>query len=289
MNFFEFNKKFPTQEACIEHFITIRYKQGITCNHCGARDSIYQLKTAPKNFICHHCNNTFSIFKNTIFEKSDTDLRKWFYAIHLFLNGKKGISGYQLQREIGVTYKTAWRILHKLREAMGNDNDDNFPGMFQGITEADETYCGGKEANKHSDKKGKLEKSIVFGMINRDAKRAKAFHVDSTKYYALAEKIIDNVEMGSKLITDEHKSYVMLKHYFKHESVNHSAKEYVKSGDIHTNGIENLWSSLKRGLYGIYHHMSKKHLQAYVNEFTFRYNNRQNPFAFDDVLRGAIV
>ena len=143
MNFFKFLEKFPTEQACIDHFIKIRYKEKMKCNHCGCEDKIYKMESTPKKFICHNCKNTFSVFKNTIFEHSPTDLRKWMYAIHLFLNGKKGISGYQLQREIDVTYKCAWRMLHKIREAMGNDNDDDQDGdagMLRNIVEADECY-----------------------------------------------------------------------------------------------------------------------------------------------------
>jgi transposase-like protein len=291
MNFFQFLKKFSTEEACIQHFINIRYPQGAVCNHCGNKTT-YR-RGLSKNFDCKKCNNTFSIFKGTIFEKSDTDLRKWFFAIHLFLNGKKGISGLQLQREIGVTYKTAWRMLQKIREAMGNDkddNDDDFTGLMQGIIEADETYVGGKEENKHEHKKGKSAKSIILGLINRDKKLAKAFHVESTKYYDLAEKIMKTTAIGSTLITDEHASYKMLKLYYKHLSINHSKGEYVKEGnkEVHTNGIENFWSTFKRGVYGIYHHVSKQHLQKYINEFCFRYNNRENENSFDLVLANSI-
>jgi len=127
MNFFEFNKQFPTELDCIEYFITIRYKNKIKCNHCNS-DKVTVRRNTPKNFQCNACGKIFSVFKGTIFEKSDTDLRKWFYAIHLFLNSKKGISGYQLKREIGVTYKTAWRILRQIRLAMGNIENQQFLG-----------------------------------------------------------------------------------------------------------------------------------------------------------------
>ena len=141
MTFFEFNSKFPTEAAVAAHFLTIRYPVGVTCNHCGSSKLVYQRSDSIKLFDCKACNNTFSPFKDTIFEKSDTDLRKWMYAIHLFLNGKKGISGLQLQREIGVTYKTAWRMLHQIRSAMGNAKTKEF---FDTIVEIDETYVGGK-------------------------------------------------------------------------------------------------------------------------------------------------
>jgi transposase-like protein len=182
MNFLDFLKKFSTEEACIKHFINVRYSQGAVCNHCGNKTTYRRGES--KNFDCKKCNNTFSIFKNTIFEKSDTDLRKWFFAIHLFLNGKKGISGLQLQREIGVTYKTAWRMLQKTREAMGkDDNDDDFRGLMQGIIDADDTYVGGKEESKHEHNKSKSAKSVILGLINREKKLAKAFHVESAKYF----------------------------------------------------------------------------------------------------------
>ena len=115
MTFFEFLEKFPTELACIEYYIKVRYGNEVKCNHCGCKHSVYHIAKYPKNFICFNCKNTFSIFKGTIFEKSCTDLRKWLYAIHLILNSKKGISALQLKREIGVTYKTAWRMLHKIR------------------------------------------------------------------------------------------------------------------------------------------------------------------------------
>ena len=140
MTFMEFLKMFPTEEKVIKHFINIRYQGQICCNHCGSV-KVYQRNKTPKVFDCNDCGNTFSIFKDTIFENTTTDLRKWMYAIHLFLNGKKGISGLQLKREIGVTYKTAWRMLRQIRKAMGNVENKE---MFETIVEIDETYIGGK-------------------------------------------------------------------------------------------------------------------------------------------------
>ena len=160
MNFFEFLKKFPTENKVIEYFIKIRYiTKKPVCNHCGS-DKVYsyQDEARKKFFRCGACNKDFSIFKGTIFEKSSTDLRKWMYAIHLFLNGKKGISAKQLQREVGVTYKTAWRMLKKIREAMGNkkddDDDDNFMNT---IIEIDECYVSGKAENKHMSERVKAK------------------------------------------------------------------------------------------------------------------------------------
>ena len=175
MNFFEFNKQFPTELDCIKYFITIRYNNKPVCRHCGSNRLTHRRDT-PKNFQCIVCNKGFSIFKGTIFEKSDTDLRKWFYSIHLFLNGKKGISGYQLKREIGVTYKTAWRMLKQIRLAMGNIENQQFLGT---LIEVDETYVGGKPRKKNNrdddndnlppvNKRGRgTKKNVVVSCIDR--------------------------------------------------------------------------------------------------------------------------
>jgi transposase-like protein len=272
MNFQEFKKKYPSKQKIIEHFISIRYKDGLACNHCGAVEEVYPMKDTPKKFICHACNNTFSVFKDTIFENSSTDLKKWFYAIHLFLNGKKGISALQLQREIGTTYKTAWRMLRQIRLAMGNkkkkgdkkddDNDDDF---MQTIIEIDETYIGGKAENKHISErvaaKGIFKKMIVLGMLER-GEEVRAFVLDDAKRDTIMAKIHENVKKGSKIMTDEHKAYYWLYSQYKHQVVNHSKGEYKKGGDAHTNSIEGFWSTLKRGVYGIYHHCEQEAFTA---------------------------
>ncbi len=297
MNFQEFKKKFPSKKAIIDHFVKLRYEKGVSCSHCGCSgEKIYQRLDLPKMFECKDCGNSFSVFAGTIFEKSSTDLKKWFYAIHLFLNGKKGISALQLQREIGTTYKTAWRMLRQIRLAMGNkkkkkdDDDDN--DFMNTIIEIDETYLGGKAENKHMSEriaaKGIFEKNIVLGMLERD-KEVRAFVIDDAKRDTIMAKIHENVKKDSKIMTDEHKAYYWLYSQYQHQVVNHSKGEYKKGVDAHTNSIEGFWSTLKRGVYGIYHHVSKKHLQLYVNEFAFRYNNRKNSEMFNLVLAQAVL
>jgi transposase-like protein len=292
MNFQEYKKKFPTKQAVINHFIKIRYKNGIVCNHCGCKEDVYKMKKTPKKFICHSCNNTFSIFKDTIFEKSSTDLKKWFYAIHLFLNGKKGISALQLQREIGTTYKTAWRMLQQIRKAMGNKKKDDDDDYMTGIIEIDETYVGGKSENKHMSKriaaKGIFQKSVILGMLSRN-KEVRAFKIDNAKTNTIYPYILENVAENSQIITDEHKAYYWLQARYKHQSVNHSKGEYKKGDNFHTNSLEGFWATMKRGVYGIYHHISSKYTQNYVNEFCFRYNNRGNKKMFDLVLAQAVL
>lgn len=147
MTFSDFNKKFPTEKSIISYFVSVRYGKKVRCNHCGKEINIYHRKGNPKLFQCTNCHNHFSIFKGTIFEKSSTDLRKWFYAIHLFLNSKKGISGLQFQREIGVTYKTAWRMLRMIRSAIGNTD---MTKAFSAMVEIDEAYIGGKPRKKNN-------------------------------------------------------------------------------------------------------------------------------------------
>jgi transposase-like protein len=271
MTFFEFLKKFPTELACTQHYIKIRYGNKVKCNHCKCENSVYHIEKHPKNFICHNCNNTFSVFKDTIFEKSCTDLRKWMYAIHLFLNGKKGISALQLKKEIGVTYKTAWRMLQKIREAMGNDDNDSEGGFV----EVDECYIGGKAENKH--------------MYER------------IKAKTLINEINKNIKEGSIVITDEHKGYHSVSSDYQHCKVNHSQDEYSREESfenrekgytkfkVHTNTIESFWATLKRGIYGISHYISNKYNENYIAEFCFRYNNRMNENVFDLVLSKSIL
>ena len=258
----------------------------------------------PKKFQCNSCNNSFSVFKDTIFEKSDTDLRKWFYAIHLMLNSKKGISGYQLQREIKVTYKTAWRMLKKIREAMSNED----LALFQEISEIDETYVGGKprkQAKKDKDddddmplsgnKRGRgTDKTPVIGIVNRALNKvvAKVAELNEQGQKLSSKQLIafikDTVETDSTIYSDEFTGYNQVsKHSYKHERVDHS-KEYAV-GEIHTNSIESFWSVLKRGIIGIYHHVSTKYLQLYVNEFAFRWNIREIEDMFGLVVKRGVL
>jgi transposase-like protein len=302
MNFLEFNKRFPNENAVIEHFIHIRYPDGLKCNHCGSsRTSRYADR--PKFYQCNNCNNTSSVFKNTIFEKSDTDLRKWMYAIHLFLNSKKGISGKQLQREIGVTYKTAWRMLKQIRMAMGNKE---IKKMFEAIVEIDETYIGGKprKPNKRKDdddnskphnKRGRgTKKNPVVGVIDRSKGKIHArVALPNRKGKKLSGKqllqILNEVTKDNAvIISDEFRAYNILKktNYYSLK-IDHT--KVFTDGIVHTNNVESFWAILKRCVYGIYHHVSLKYLQDYVNEFCFRFNNRNNGDMFDLVLKQAIL
>jgi transposase-like protein len=301
MDVFSFFEKFPTEESVIKYFIQVRYPDGATCPHCGAvKHKIYRQKNTPKLFDCQNCKNTFSIFKDTIFEKSDTDLRKWFYAIHLILNSKKGISGYQLMREIKVTYKTAWRMLKKIREAMSNEHLE----LFKEISEIDETYVGGrprKQSKKDDDDKPQgglrgrgTNKTPVIGIVNRALNKvvAKVATMNEEGKKLSGKQLIafikETVEKESTIYSDEFTGYSQVsKNGYTHEKVDHS-KEYA-IGSIHTNSIESFWSVLKRGIIGIYHHISTKYLQLYVNEFAFRWNNRGSDDLFGLVVKRGVL
>jgi len=291
MTFMEFLKMFPTENKVIKHFINIRYQSNPYCNHCGSV-RVYQRKKTPKVFDCNDCGNTFSIFKDTIFEKTTTDLRKWMYAIHLFLNGKKGISGLQLKREIGVTYKTAWRMLRQIRKAMGNVENLE---MFEAIIEMDETYVGGKprKGNNNNNKRGRgTKKTPVVGVIDREKKKIYAKvampNKEGKKLTGMQLLAILNevCKQNATIITDEFTGYNILRNT-KHIRLMIDHTKGYADGIIHTNNVESFWATLKRGIYGIYHHISAQYLQSYVNEFCFRYNNRTADM-FNLVLKQAI-
>ena len=291
MTFMELLKLFPSEEKVIQHFIEIRYQGKTCCNHCGSI-KVYQRKKNLKFFQCNDCGNSFSIFKDTIFENTTTDLRKWMYTIHLFLNGKKGISGLQLKREIGVTYKTAWRMLKQIRKAMGNVENRE---MFEAIVEMDETYVGGKprKDNNNNNKRGRgTKKTPVVGVIDRAKKK---IYAKVAMPNAMGKKltgmqllgILDEIcKQDTTIMTDEFTGYNILKKTNHiHLMIDHS-KGY-SDGIIHTNNVESFWATLKRGVFGVYHHISVQYLQSYVNEFCFRYNNRKADM-FNLVLKQSI-
>jgi len=312
MTFFEFNKKFPTERSAIDYFIKIRYGNALTCPRCGAKTKVYRWRERAKMVHCKGCNNQFSVFAGTIFEGSPTNIRKWFYAIHLFLNAKKGVSACQLQREIGVTYKTAWRILMRIRMAMGNERNKR---LFKGIVEIDETYVGGKprKINARLDKEGRsvfhgarfvkrgrgTKKTPVVGVKERGSGRvhAKVMLPDEEGKKLTGKQLLavldEACKKGTKVISDDFSGYRILEKKtakgFTHLTVNHSLGQYSAGDGVDTNGIENFWSILKRMHYGTYHSMSQKHLQSYVDECAFRANHRRDTKEFERLLRQAMI
>ncbi len=306
MTFFQLQNNFKTELDAITFFIKIRYPHGVVCPHCKTSHQISQRSDRPKNYNCSICHNTFSVFKNTIFEKSSVELRKWFYAINACLNSKKGISACQLQREIGVTYKTAWRMLYKIRSAMGKEN---LKDSFDSIVEVDETYIGGKprksnfnsETKRRYYKKGRgTRKTPVIGVRERQTGRvyAKVAFPDYNSRRLTGRQLLSVIENvtteNSTVISDDYKSYSILNHpdknlkNYKHLTVNHSVGQYSAGDGIHTNGIEGFWSIVKRSVYGTYHHISVRYMQSYINECCFKQNNK-NEDAFEKLLRLGIA
>jgi len=245
------------------------WPNGVTCPTCSGQDRI----TTRKNgfYRCNQCKLDFTVRTGTIFERSHVPLHKWIYAMYLMVTARKGISSLQLAKEIGVTQKSAWFMLQRLREACAGNTD-----KLSGLIEVDETYIGGKESNKHESKKlkmgrGTIGKTAVMGIRERNG-RTLAMKIVNTDKATMQSMILENVETASVILTDEHSAYVGLGDVFlAHETVNHIAGEYQR-GFASTNSIESVWAVLKRAIYGTWHQVSVKHLDRYVNEVSFRLN-----------------
>lgn len=265
----------PDEDSARAYLEDRLWPNGVTCPECKATERITARQGARAGyFLCGTCKLEFTVRTNTIFGRSKIPLHKWVYAMYALVTARKGVSSLQLAKEIGVTQKSAWFMLQRLREAMSAPGSQD---KLRGIVEIDECFIGGKEANKHEHKKlrmgrGAVGKTAVLGMRERGG-RTVAITMGQSTVPLVTRAIYDTVTVGTQLYTDNHMVFSDLENlFYKHASVNHAAGEYAR-GPVSTNGIESVWAVLKRGIHGVYHQVSAKHLSRYVNEFAFRLND----------------
>ncbi len=277
----QFFKHFPNDDTCLHHLMLSKYGETLDCPKCGKHGKVHRMKKEPA-YECQWCGYHLHPMAGTIFHRSHTSLQKWFYAIYLFTTTRHGVAAKELQRQLSVTYKTAWRMAHQIRKLMAKA-DGEWP--LGGTVEVDETYVGGKVKGKGRGYRG--NKAVVFGMMERDGDVMTKV-VPNVRKKTLQPIIKANVEKGSTVHTDELKSYNGLeKAGYEHETVNHGAGEYAKNG-CHVNTMEGYWARLKLSIRGTHVHVSRKHLEKYVKEFEYRYNRRENPERMFDHLLASL-
>ena len=264
-------KMFPDDETAEKWFIETRWPEGVCCPKCGSHNVQTRKSRKPQPYRCRDCRKDFSVKTGTLMHNSPLGFQTWAIAVHLSSVNLKGVSSMKLHRDLEITQKSAWHLAHRIRETWKDGKD-----VFSGPVEVDETYIGGKEKNKHHDKKlkagrGGVGKSVVVGIKDRETNKINAKLVDDTTQETLHDFVLSHTCVDAAIYTDDHRSYQGLPN---HEVVKHSVSEYVRD-QAHTNGIESFWALLKRGYHGTYHHMSEKHLNRYIGEFSGRYNDRE--------------
>lgn len=268
-------ERYSDEEKCRKYLEALKWEKGIQCPRCASEKVSRILKRGQ--FDCDECRYQFSVTAGTIFHDTHLPLWKWFLAVYLMTESKKGISANQLKRSLAVSYKTAWYLCHRIRKAIEEAKDKP---QLDGTVEVDETYVGGRYDRRR--KRGPWENQPVIGLLERDGK-FEARKIPTTSKTILTGIVRDRVSKRATVMTDELPAYKSVKKTHTHKSVNHREEEWVR-GDVHTNGIENAWSLFKRSVIGSYHKISTKHLDAYLNEFEWRFNGRENPYLFRDTL-----
>lgn len=294
MNILEVITRFPDQETCINYLEGVKWSNKPQCPYCKSKQSTKRKDTQRHQ--CNSCNRSYSVLVGTIFEDTKLSLSKWFLAITLILNAKKGLSSRQLSRDLGINRNTGWYLQMRIRKAMQEGEDKD---LFNGIVEIDETYIGGTKGNHSKQKRqqrresglnitGMEDKQAVIGLLER-AGRIKLQVIEKAHGKTIKPIIEQSVSKDAILVTDGFGAYAGLgKQYKEHHVLNKEREEYVK-GEYHTNTLEGFWTLLKRGIYGQYHKVSAKHLQSYLNEFTFKYNHRANKSIFDLVINRSVL
>ncbi len=306
MTYFEFTKRFPDENSAIDFIVATKYKDGYVCPKCGSiHKGIYHQKYNHRFMYCNNCKSEFSALKGTIFENTHLDLRMWLYAMNLVLVSRKGISALQLKRELGMgSYQSAWRMLQQIRKAM---EKEEYKETFEAVVEIDETYVGGKprKNNDHSDdednkpKRGRgTSKTPVIGVKERNTGKVHAVvanyndegkQLSGKQLFAVLKKVCKG---NNTVMTDQFSGYNILDKEnecnFVRLKIDHTVTYSLGDG-IHTNGIDSFWAILKRGVYGVFHNVSVKHMQKYVTEFCYRLNHRDNNEAFTSLVELVIV
>lgn len=274
--------RFHSPDTCREYLEELRWPNGLACLRCGST-SVSRIHTRDQ-LDCNSCRYRFSVTTGTIFHDTHLPLWKWFLAVYTIIESKKGVSSNQLKRELGVSYKTAWYLSHRIRNAMAQAREDTTP--LGGILEMDETFVGGKSQGKGRGYTG--NKAIVVGVVQRQGEIILRVTDDRTRK-TLHEIVLKQTDPAAEAIfTDDWPAYTGIGDAdTRHETVNHSQDEYVR-GEVHTNTAEGVWSLLKRSIIGAFHHVSVKHLDSYLDELEWRFSNRNNPFLFRDTMRELV-
>jgi transposase-like protein len=280
MNLVKLVEQFHSEDACRAYLEHLRWPNRIACLRCGNTSVSRVLQRGQID--CNSCRYQFSVTVDTMFQDTHLPLWKWFLAVYMMVESKKGISANQLKRSLDVSYKTAWYLCHRIRAAMNQAKDGETQVLLSGIIEMDETWVGGKTGGKGKGYTG--NKSLVVGVVQRNGEIILQIATDRTRK-TLHEIALKHISPEAEAIfTDEWPAYQGVgDHDTRHETVNHSQDEYVR-GEVHTNTAESVWSLLKRSIIGAFHHVSVKHLDKYLDELEWRYGNRENPYLFRDTL-----
>ena len=273
----EFYRRFPDDDACLDHLMETRYGMESDCPKCERETKWYRVRKEP-SYACEWCGWHIHPMAGTPFERTRTPLQMWFHVMFMFTTTRNGVSGKEIQRQLGVTYKTAWRMGHEIRKSMGwVDGNPQIGGPTGNVVEVDEVFIGGRDKQGHDDK------TVVMGMLERGGDVVTRV-VKDRRMFTLVPEILRYVRQGSRVATDELGSYKLLpEEGYAHGTINHRAGEYVR-GPVHTNTIESYWAWLRRGISGTHVWVSEKHLPKYLGEFEFRFNLRKHPHLMFDLL-----